>query len=700
MRASTDRISALGRMPAPDLAALLSRVPDLASQLGLTDVSGGATSDVGLTDLGILLASPRGILSVIRSLNRLERQLLIMAALHDGAVSREQVIAEAPDTPELDHAASALALLTLAYPADSEGAWLVLRPGVTRHVPLPGIRIYSALANLASADLDMLLQRLGAIDIPYRHEDRRRLVGRLLRQPDVARDLHESLEPEAARIIDLLVEHGDQRIADLGLPPFDPWDRRGGPLHQLVQSGMAGVDLNKQRAFSWLDLRIGLRGSLFDDWPTGPPAVRPEPLQDTGAATPSVLRRLHQLLELWGKEPAAALASGGIGVRVMRGTAKAFGMDVGAVGMLVSLAIDLGLLGQTEEADAWGPTAAAATLDQETTGTQWAQLVAAWQHATTIDERAGLPTRWNGDAVWPAQDANRAAVLRVLTSLDPGVGVPPEVLGELCAWHYPESLGVEGATAMVQALRLLGLVPAAGPVGLTTLGRTLLTSGPTQVDRQLGIAAEHVIVQADHSVVAPPNLAPGIARQLASVAVLESEAGAQIWRITSERIAEAMAAGRSRDELVTFLTETSQVPVPPNVVVTIDDAAARHGRLRAGVVGSYLRCEDPVDMTGAAAVSGAKLRVLSPTVAVSPLSREKLIGALRARGLLAVAEDGDGLTIPPRRVVTEPLEWVDQPDLDLVHTPDGLAIAERLLASSSSTAASSTARPISPPDAR
>ncbi len=688
MRASSDRISALRRMPVTDLAALLGRVPALAESLSgngplSAGMDGHPAADRGersLTHLGILMASPRGIVSVIETLSRLERQLLVLAAVHDGEIPRTTVVGEAGDAREIDQAAGALASLLLAYPPYEEGEWLVLRPGVMRQIPFPGMRIYSALANLSGSDLDLLLQRLGAEDVPYRHEDRRRLVGRLLRRPDVAEAALQDVDPDAAGVLDLLVDHGAQRVADLGMKPFDPWDRRGGPLHTLVQRGLAGVDLHTQKAFTWLDLKVGLRGRLFDEWPLHPPAIEPLPLADPGAGTPRAIRRLHMLLDHWSTEPVTALSAGGIGVRPVRAAAKAFGIDPGDAGLLTHLAVDLGLLGETDDGR-WAPTAALSEFAAMSPARQWAAMVAAWRESVTVDEKVGLPNRWNGEIVWPPPAVHRTAVLDVLRTLEEGTGVDDEALADLCAWRYPDSLGPDGAGSIIQAMRVLDLVPASGPVGLTVMARALLEGGVATVTQVMGPTAEQVIVQADHSVIAPPGLSPAVAQRLSAIADLQSDAGAQIWRITAAKVGQAMADGLTRDAIVDFLTTVSSVPPPGNVLVTVDDVAARHGRLRAGTVGSYIRSEDPADLAGAAAVSAAKLRVLSPTVAVSPLARDTLITTLRAKGLLAVAEDADGLAIPPRRTLGTPLPDTGIPQTTDVTPPDAFALAQELAVS-------------------
>ena len=347
------------------------------------------------------------------------------------------------------------------------------------------------------------------------------------------------------------------------------------------------------------------------------------------------------------------------------------------MGLLTHVAVDLGLLGETDDGR-WAPTAGVAPFAAMPPARQWAAMVAAWRESVTIDEKSTLPNRWNGEIVWPSPTVHRTSVLDVLHMLEEGTGVDDDALADLCGWRYPDSLGAEGAGSIIQALRVLDMVPAEGAVGLTVMARALMDGGVAEVTRVMGPTAEHVIVQADHSVIAPPGLSPAIAQRLAAIADLVSDAGAQIWRITAARVGQAMADGLTRDAIVEFLSEVSSVPPPSNVLVTIDDVAARHGRLRAGTVGSYVRCDDPADLAGAAAVSAAKLRVLSPTVAVSPLARDKLIVALRAKGLLAIAEDGDGLAIPPRRTLGTALPDTGIPASTDVTPPDTYALAQDL----------------------
>lgn len=151
-------------------------------------------------------------------------------------------------------------------------------------------------------------------------------------------------------------------------------------------------------------------------------------------------------------------------------------------------------------------------------------------------------------------------------------------------------------------------------------------------------------MQADLTVIAPPDAAPEVIAALHRYADLESTAGARIYRLDEGRLADAVAAGESADDVLAWLTAHSSVPVAQNVDYLVRDVARRHGRLRAGTASSYLRSEDAGLLSRAVGVKAAKLRLLAPTVAVSALARERLLAALRAGGVAAVGEDVAGAT--------------------------------------------------------
>jgi Helicase conserved C-terminal domain len=460
---------------------------------------------------------------------------------------------------------------------------------------------------------------------------------------------------DALRVFGLLAEHGPQRVRDLGIPYYVWYSSQRTPLHWLIQHGLVGADEDAQVAWVWFDVIVALNGRLFTDWSSAPPAVSPEPLVDPGAGLPLVLSRLSSLLDLWAAEPAPALASGGLGVRPVRAAAKALGLKPGEVGLLAHLAVGLGLLGtmalgskgsgrNRTEVRGWAPTDLAAQWRTEAPARQWALLIQTWRDDLTLDESEGLPERVEGGGLVPFSGIVRTALLRLLVELPPERGLPLDALTAVASFRHPALLDPQGVRGVVEAARVLGLVPATGPVGLTRLGRAVL-DGPDAVEAALPPPRTEFTVQADQSVIAPPDLALDVSMALERLADIESTAGARIYRLSERRIATALDDGETAASLLDFLERHSTVPLAQNITHLIRDCERRHGRLRAGMASSYLRCDDPALLTSAVGVKAAKLRLLAPTVAVSPLERDKLVAALRGRGLMPVAESSDGATL-------------------------------------------------------
>jgi hypothetical protein len=309
-------------------------------------------------------------------------------------------------------------------------------------------------------------------------------------------------------------------------------------------------------------------------------------------------------------------------------------------------------------------------------------LVQAWRDDPTLDERGGLPERIDPTGWGSGGGLSREALLALLVDLPDGCGAEQERLAELAAFTRPALLAGPTFDALIAAARVLGLVPATGPVGLTPAARALL-QGPDALEAALPPPRTEFTVQADHSVVAPPDLAPYLASRLGRYAELESQAGALLYRLSERRIAGALDAGEPPEAILAFLGEHATAALPQNVAYLVGDVARRHGRVRAGACASYVRCDDPALLTRAAAVKAAKLRQLAPTVAVSALSRDRLVAALRAKGLMPVAEGADGAALPAGRTVARQVDAFELRELPEPRPPRGAdefdALAKALL---------------------
>ena len=666
-------------MSAEQLAALLGRVPGLAAALeGHGHLVGwlryGVPRGRGPADLALLarvLASPAGLEATLGALTLTELQVLLLAHWTGGALQREAALAEAgarPGSPQavaLDRAAASLHALLLS---DGARGWVVLRPGVEGGLALPGVTLRDGLRHWPSEAVAARLRAIGvaAADVPPRRSERVDLLVAALREPEIARALVADLPEAAARVLARLRQEGFVRVRDLGVawysgqrPAYYPETS----LDALVARGLAGVDEVQQLAFVWLDVAVALNGGrLFTSWPEAPQPT-PRPLERQAVAVPAVVAQLDRLLRVWEAEPAPALQDGGLGVRPVRAAARALGLPDGVVGLLAGLAIGLGLLGtvsqgmvgrgrQRREILSWSPTRAAQAWASEPAEERWSRLVAAWLDSDLVDEREGLPERCDPAARESGARPARAELLALLVDLDEGYGLALAELVDVAALRRPRLL--EGCVAgLTAAARALGLVPPAGPVGLTDLARRLLHGGPAAARAALPTPSREFVVQADHTVIAPPDLHPEVAATLERYAELESDAGARVYRLTERRLGQALVDGDDGEAIAAFLDEHSRTPVPQNVAYLVADCARRHGRLRAGESRSYLRSEDPGLLTAAAAVRSARLRVLAPTVAISSLPRDKLVAALAARGVVAVPEDarrcGDRGPAPPGR---------------------------------------------------
>src|SRR5262249_43132966 len=132
---------------------------------------------------------------------------------------------------------------------------------------------------------------------------------------------------------------------------------------------------------------------------------------------------------------------------------------------------------------------------------------------------------------------------------------------------------------------------------LSSPGRALLDEGPTSGAKRMAEAmptpVDHVLVQADLTVVAPGPLEPDLAASLSETADIESAGSATVYRVTEASVRRALDAGRTGTELHELFTTRSRTPVPQALRYLIDDVARKHGRLRGGAATSFLRCDDP-----------------------------------------------------------------------------------------------------------
>ncbi|BCJ43957.1 hypothetical protein GCM10010168_67600 [Actinoplanes ianthinogenes] len=489
-------------------------------------------------------------------------------------------------------------------------------------------------------------------------------------------------------------------------PPVGTLSRNGGAevaesirwlvdQHILVPISEAGRAPRSDGDLVELPREVGLL-LRRDTGPLG--ALRPFPplpeaqTRDTKAVdsagagqTMEAVRATEAVLEALAAEPAPVLKTGGLGVRDLKRLARAAGVDEAGAALLVEVAYSAGLLGESETSvhrapgavqDIFLPTGAYDLWRSAGMAHRWSTLARAWLTMTRQPGLVGKRDERDRPINALAPDAERAGApqarreaLDALADLAPGAAPAVDDLLALLAWQAPRrargrELGHRDGYAGAALLGITGLG------ALTSYARLLLSDPETTESDPLGLhpdeppadavrgldhllpaPVDHVLVQADLTVVVPGPPEPELAAELEVVAEPESAGGASVFRVTPASVRRALDVGYTSADLHTLFQRRSRTPVPQTLTYLIDDAARKHGGLRSGSAGSYLRSDDEaliVEVLADKRVTGLDLRRIAPTVLVSPRPVARLLGALREAGYAPVAEDAGGATVLTR----------------------------------------------------
>lgn len=634
-----DRVRALADAGPDGIAALFERVPMLAELAG----GHGPLAPYrrrgihNSRELGEFLASQ--IPFFLAHADRIQTQLLGLAAYHGGLLTRERAIAES-GVPEqrLDQAAADLAALFLV---DPDVDLIGLREGVMSWLPLPGMTFRMWAEDVPKRELEPLAHRLH-VDPGTRKWERVDAIEAALRDPKTIATAAASLDREARELLELLARRGVLEDEDLYGKDWSRYRQVMLLRKQLMATGLVAAD--HQGIWLWLDVVVTLNGALYHDWNEPELVISPPVTHQLAPSIPPVVSQTDRVLSHLGANPAPTLKAGGFGTTAVRAVAKALGMKGPAVGLVVALAIELGLLGTSlveasgrgrnrREERVWMPSATAAQWQAQPAALRWQQLVDRWRLSQRVDLGDKPVERW--DPKFQSEPAiSRNLFLRWLEQIPEGSAVAEQGAVDVLAFRYPSLVPAPIGHQLVAEARILGLVDTGDPFAPSQLLRAMLRG--EDIEALLGGGSTSFIVQADHTVIAPPDLDADIVSKLGHVATLESSAGAHTYRIDQRSLTPALDSGMDGEDIVEFLTTHSSVPVPDVVLRTVADAADHHGRLQIGSAKTWLSCDDPAVISRAVGVKAAKLRVVSPTAAVSDLPQNKVMTALRAAGLVPV----------------------------------------------------------------
>jgi hypothetical protein len=377
-----------------------------------------------------------------------------------------------------------------------------------------------------------------------------------------------------------------------------------------------------------------------------------------GAAA-TVVRQVEDLLELWAVQPPRVLRAGGLGVRDRARTAAALDVDEPTLTLLVELAHAAGLvaIGDDDQADeAWLPTPAYDDWLDAPVAVRWLVLVEAWRDTTRTVGLAGTKDP-RGRALAPlGPDLDRTlaplvrrAVLEDLAVLLPGQATTVEATRDRLRWRSPRRGGRLQDELVSWTLREAGFLGLTAGATLADHGRSLVGGDrDASRDRLAGLLPpllDHVLLQADLTAVAPGPLDADLARRLRVVADVESTGGATVYRFTEASVRRAFDAGWSAADVADLLARHSRTPVPQPLSYLVEDVARRHGRVRVGAAGAYVRCDDEAtlgELLTDRRSASLRLRRLAPTVLAAQSAPDVVLDRLREMGYAPAAEGADG----------------------------------------------------------
>lgn len=402
--------------------------------------------------------------------------------------------------------------------------------------------------------------------------------------------------------------------------------------------------------------------------PPGPDDCTVHPIDDVDGQAAlharEALALVRDLLDDWSVHPPAILRSGALSLRDFAAARSRLHADWARTSLTIELAHAARLVADDgDEVPHWVPTDRYDAWVGTTPAAQWLTLVEAWlalpRLASLADEKTQVLSAERDRRAIPVL---RRDIVGLLTGLPPGGSLDPGQIEAILDDRQPRRSGELRRLTVLATLREgtdLGLL---GAGALSTPARLLLDdSASTPAERSsrehavaaalteaLPVDVDHVLIQADLTIVAPGPLEASVARSLRLLADVESRGHATVYRISEDSIRRGLDAGWDAEAIHALLRDISRTPVPQPLTYLIDDVARRHGAVRVGSALSYVRSDNGEALT--AMVADRRLRALglhriAETVVVSQAPTSEVIRALRGAGFAPAAESPDGVVV-------------------------------------------------------
>ena len=296
---------------------------------------------------------------------------------------------------------------------------------------------------------------------------------------------------------------------------------------------------------------------------------------DTRAAlhARSMLSMIEEVGDRWRREPGAVLRTGGLATRAADALANTLDVDRFDLTCAIDTAKAAGLfgVGATTEDLGWMPTEDFEKWRETTPERRWALLVHAWMNTPSISSDKPLASEEHPFIVpWRRQ---------LLTAVDSAAGeCDLSIATEIIDFRWPRRAGKARSNTVATLWREAEILGVLSAGRLSTIGRCAIenddvTAMASAVKGLLVDEIDHVLVQADHTIVAPGPITPSVGRKLREIADIESRGHATVLRITPSSVHRAMETEPDPNVWIDFLASVSTKELPQPVAYMISDAA-------------------------------------------------------------------------------------------------------------------------------
>ena len=366
-----------------------------------------------------------------------------------------------------------------------------------------------------------------------------------------------------------------------------------------------------------------------------------------------ILHHIEELLHFWAGEPAAALRSGGIGVREIKRASDELGLEEKYLVFIAEIAYLSGFIALHNEEE-FIPTAAFDIWRNKPLEVRWIELANNWLLTSRVAGLVGKSERGYIAPLGPEIDRSSIAHIKKLAlslyaEITP-TSVDIAALAERIKWERPRKAFGSHHDFVHWIAREAQWLGFTGRNALTSFGAALLL-GESDIGMQALLPREidYILIQADNTAIAPGPLHVELAREMSLIANIESKGGATVYRLSEHSIRRALDNGRSSDDIKKFLTKISKTALPQPLEYMITDIGKRYGKLRVGIsFSSYIRCEDEAIVAAILAdkkLAHLQLRLLSNTVLMTEGDTHEAIDALVESGYFPALEDRDGALV-------------------------------------------------------